>query len=52
MGGFGANTLAELCHVTFDCFFTWGAVFGGVGICDNRPGYEVAGLDCGQPSGF
>ena len=41
----GSDTLAVLCEVSFEDLFRDGAVFGGVGEGDSRPGNKVARID-------
>ena len=43
----GADALFGLCEVAFYGLLTGGAITGGVGIGETRPGGEVAGFDSG-----
>ena len=43
----GADALFGLCEVAFYGFLTAGAIPGGIGIGEARPGGEVAGFDGG-----
>ena len=48
----GSETLAVLCEVSFEDLFRDGAVFGGVGEGDSRPGRKVASVDDCKPRGL
>ena len=43
----GADALFGLCEVAFYGLLTGGAITGGIGIGETRPGGEVAGFDSG-----
>ena len=48
----GSETLAGLREVSFEGLFGDGAVFGGVGEGDSRPGRKVARMDGCKPRGL
>ena len=48
----GADALLGLCKVALDGLLTGGAIPGGIGVGETRPGGEVADFDSGKPGGF
>ena len=48
----GEDALFGLCEVALGGFLTGGAIPGGIGVGETRPGGEVAGFDSGKPVGF
>ena len=48
----GADALFGLCKVALDVILTGGAIPGGIGVGETRPGGEVSGFDSGKPGGL
>ena len=48
----GADALFGLCEVALYGLLTGGAIPGGIGVGDTRPGGEFSGFDSGEPGGF